>query len=56
MFDAKKFITDSIYGERLLISKQADKTELEDNIRVARVLLSCFVDMNIRINNSSLKF
>ena len=56
MFDAKKFITDSIYGERLLISKQADKTELEDNIRVARVLLSCFVDMNIRINEHLLVF
>ena len=56
MFDAKKFITDTIYGERLLISKQADTTELEDNIRVARVLLCCFADMNIRINEHLLVF
>ena len=56
MFDAKKYITDTIYGERLLISKQADTNELEDNIRVARVLLSCFIDMNIRINEHLLVF
>ena len=56
MFDAENFLTDEIYGERLLISNQADKTELEDNIRVARVLLSCFVDMNIRINEHLLVF
>ncbi|MBP5796743.1 MAG: hypothetical protein J6W26_00505 [Bacteroidales bacterium] len=56
MFDAKKFITDTIYGERLLISKQADTTELEDNIRVARVLLCCFADMKIRINEHLLVF
>ena len=44
------FVEDEIYGERLLISIRADQTELEDNIRVARVLLNCFVDMFIRIN------
>ena len=33
------FIIDEIYGERLLISIRADQTELNDNIRVARVLL-----------------
>ena len=44
------FIADEIYGERLLISIKADQTELEDNIRVARVLLRCFDDMFIRIN------
>jgi len=46
----KDFIQDEIYGERLLISIQADQTELNDNIRVARVLLRCFEDMYIRIN------
>ena len=56
MFDAKKYIKDAIYGERLLISKQADTTELGENIRVARVLLSCFVDINIRINEHLLIF
>ena len=44
------FIIDKIYGERLLISKKADQTELNDNIRVAHVLLNCFDDMVIRIN------
>ena len=45
-----EFITDKIYGERLLISIHADQTELNDNIRVARVLLHSFKDMYIRIN------
>jgi len=44
------FIEDEKYGERLLISIKADQTELNDNIRVARVLLQCFDDMFIRIN------
>ena len=44
------FIQDSTYGERLLISIHADQLELDDNIRVAKVLLSCFVDMYIIIN------
>ena len=50
MFRIEDFIIDEIYGERLLISKQADQSELDENIRVARVLLGCFDDMNIRIN------
>ncbi len=45
-----RFLKDEIYGERLLISTRADHTELADNIRVARVLLSCFDDMLILIN------
>lgn len=44
------FTEDEVYGKRLLISHKADKSELEDNIRVARVLLGCFDNMNIRIN------
>ena len=44
------FIRDEIYSERLLISVRADQTELIDNIRVARVLLSCYDDMYIIIN------
>ena len=44
------FIIDEIFGERLLISKNTDQTEINDNIRVAYVLLSCFEDMVIRIN------
>ncbi|MBP5339347.1 MAG: hypothetical protein J6Z14_08635 [Prevotella sp.] len=50
METAKAFIKDKIYGERLLVSTKADKTELDDNIRVARVLLRCFDDMYIIIN------
>ena len=50
MYNIEDFIVDEVFGERLLISKLADKSELDENIRVARVLLNCFDDMNIRIN------
>ena len=56
MFKTEDFIIDEIYGERLLISKKADQSEIDENIRVARVLLSCFEDMNIRINEHLLVF
>ena len=56
MFRIEDFIIDDIFGERLLIHKQADQSELNENIRVARVLLNCFVDMNIRINEHLLVF
>ena len=51
MITPNDFIEDEIYGQRLLISVNADQTELNDNIRVARVLLSCFDDMYIVIND-----
>ena len=47
---SKYFVEDDIYGDRLLVSVRADQTELNDNIRVARVLLRCFEDMYIIIN------
>lgn len=50
MYDPQDYIVDGKYGQRLLISKRADTTELADNVRVAYVLLSCFDDMFIRIN------
>lgn len=50
MISDSNYRIDDIYGERLLISKMADQTELADNIRVARVLLNSFEDMYIRIN------
>ena len=56
MFSIEDFLIDDIFGERLLIHKQADQSELEENIRVARVLLNCFDDMNIRINEHLLVF
>ena len=40
---------DEIYGERLRISKQADQKEVEDNVRAARVLLSSFPNMTIKV-------
>lgn len=46
----KDFFLDDVFGERLRISVRADQTELIDNIRVAKVLLSCFDDMYIIIN------
>ena len=48
--ETNDFIIDELYGERLLISIRADQTELSDNVRVAHVLLSCFDDMYIIIN------
>ena len=56
MVKIEEFFVDEVYGERLLISKQADQSELEENIRVARVLLRCFDDMKIRINEHLLVF
>ena len=55
MITPKDFIEDEIYGQRLLISVNADQTELNDNIRVARVLLSCFDDMYIVIKKKKKK-
>lgn len=56
MFNVKDYIADEVYGGRLLISLQADQSELVDNIRVARVLLGSFPDMSIRINEHLLEF
>ena len=56
MYNIEDFIVDEVFGERLLISKLADKSELDENIRVARVLLHCFDDMKIRINEHLLVF
>lgn len=50
MQNEEYFLEDEIYGKRLLISTNADQTELNDNIRVAHVLLNCFDDMFIIIN------
>ena len=56
MFRIEDFRIDEVFGERLLIHKHADQSELNENIRVARVLLNCFVDINIRINEHLLFF
>jgi len=47
---------DLIFGERLLISPDADETELDDNIRCARTILSSFPDMSIVIRTHIMEF
>lgn len=42
---------DEVFGERLLISKTADKAELNSNIRAARAILASYKDIYIRINS-----
>lgn len=56
MFSTEDYFVDEFFGKRLLINKKADHTEIIDNIRVARVLLYCFDDMIIRINEHLLIF
>ena len=44
------FLLDEVFGERLLISQKADKSELSSNVRAARAILSSYSDVCIRIN------
>ena len=52
----KEFVEDLIFGARLLICEDADKSELEDNIRCARVLLNSFPEMSIVIRAHVMEF
>ena len=45
---------DKVYGKRLMIGKEADKTELTDNIRAARSILSSFPEKSMTIRNHTL--
>lgn len=45
----KDYKADSVFGERLLISKDADQTEVEANTIAARKLLKSFPDMQMTI-------
>lgn len=45
----ERFIPDKEYGDRLLVSACADKTEVDANTRAAKVLLDSFPDMKMRI-------
>lgn len=45
----ERFTPDKDYGDRLLVSVCADKSEVEANTRVAKVLLDSFPDMKIKI-------
>ena len=51
-----EFIQDDIYGERLLISVNADPRELKSNIRAARAILHSFSDVTITINAHTMSF
>ena len=44
------FLLDEVFGERLLISQKADKSELSSNVRAARAILSPYSEVCIRIN------
>lgn len=45
----ERFTPDSEYGDRLLVSVCADKSEVEANTRAAKALLDSFPDMKMRI-------
>ncbi len=45
-----EYIMDEEFGERLLISLQADKKELGSNIRAAKAILNSYNEVTIRIN------
>ena len=44
------YLLDEVFGERLLISQKADKSELSSNVRAARAILSSYSEVCIRIN------
>ena len=44
------YIEDEVYGQRLLISVNADLRELQSNIRAARAILHSFAEVSIIIN------
>ena len=46
-----EYLLDEVFGERLLISVKADKSELGSNIRAARAILRSYKDVSIRINS-----
>ena len=50
------YIEDEVYGQRLLISVNADQRELKSNIRAARAILNSFPDVSIIINTHTLSF
>lgn len=51
-----EYLLDEVYGERLLISKLADQSELNSNIRAARAILNSFSEIVIRINTHKIEF
>lgn len=47
---------DEVYGDRLLISKHADATELSPNLRAARSLVASFPEMRMQIRENVVEF
>lgn len=50
------YLLDELFGERLLISRNADQSELQSNIRAARAILHSFSEIAIRINPHIMEF
>jgi hypothetical protein len=50
------YIIDDLFGERLLISVEADQRELSSNIRAARSILSSYSEVSIVINPHRMVF
>lgn len=50
------YYEDPVFGQRLLISRKADQTELTSNIRAARAILSSFSEVVMRINPHTMEF
>lgn len=44
-----KFFIDPVFGKRLQVSVQADRTEVDENVRAARAMLDSFPKMKIKI-------
>ena len=51
-----EYLLDEEFGERLLISVKADKSELDSNIRAARAILCSYYEVSIRINSHTYAF
>lgn len=56
MITSTDYIEDKVYGQRLLISVNADQRELHSNIRAARAILHSFADITIIINAHTMSF
>ena len=56
MITPTDYIEDKVYGQRLLISVNADQRELLSNIRAARAILHSFADISITINAHTMSF
>ena len=56
MITPTDYIEDEVFGQRLLISVNADPRELNSNIRAARAILHSFEDVYIIINAHTMSF